>query len=320
MKSEMWKIVAVFFLLIFAVYFGIFWGSEIYSLKKFFNLSEIEKTIIYKIRIPRVICAFIVGAGLSISGIVLQSVLKNPLAESYTLGISGGASLGTAIALVIGNIYLIPFFAFIGSISTLFLILSISIIKRFSTSSIILAGISLNFIFSSLVLFLVSVLNYEKFHSTVLFLFGDLSSFSTKILIYSGILIFLSFIFLSLSGKVYDIISIDEEKAKTLGINVNFEKNLTYFISCLISSICVSLSGIIGFVGLIIPHIARSIFGSIHKKVIPISFIIGGSFLIICDTISRVIIRPVEIPIGVITGFFGGIFFLFLLFKTEKIW
>jgi iron complex transport system permease protein len=320
MKRELIKNLFLFFIFIFAVYSGIFFGSEIYPFKKILNLSEIEKAIIYKIRIPRVICAFIVGAGLSISGVVLQSVLKNPLAESYTLGISGGASLGIVIGLLRGNIYLIPFFAFIGSIFSLFLILSISIIKKLSTSSIILAGISLNFIFSSLVLFLISISNYEKFHSTVLFLFGDLSSFSTKILIYSGIVIFFAFIFLFLSGKVYDIISIDEEKAKTLGINVNFEKNLTYFISCLISSLCVSLSGIIGFVGLIIPHIVRGIFGSIHKKVIPVSFIMGGNFLILCDTISRVIIRPVEIPIGVITGFFGGIFFLILLFKTEKIW
>ena len=320
MKKELLRNFFILFIFLFAIYLGIFWGSEIYSFKKFLNLSEIEKTIIYKIRIPRVICAFVVGAGLSISGVVLQSVLKNPLAETYTLGISGGASLGIVIGLLSSKIYLIPLFAFIGSISSLFLILSISIIKRFSTSSTILAGISLNFIFSSLVLFLISVLNYEKFHSTVLFLYGDLSYFSTKILVFSGILIFLCFIFLYLSGRVYDIISIDEEKAKTLGINVIFEKNLTYFISCLISSLCVSLSGIIGFVGLMIPHITRSIFGSIHKKVIPGSFIIGGSFLILCDTISRVIIRPIEIPLGVITGFFGGIFFLFLLFKVEKIW
>ena len=185
MKKELLKNLCIFFIFIFTIYFGIFCGSEIYSFKKFLNLSEIEKAIIYKIRIPRVICAFIVGAGLSISGVILQSVLKNPLAESYTLGISGGASLGIVIAFLTGNIYLIPFFAFIFSISSLFLILSISIIKKFSTSSIILAGISLNFIFSSLVLFLISVSNYEKFHSTVLFLFGDLSSFSIKILISS---------------------------------------------------------------------------------------------------------------------------------------
>ncbi|MCX7917181.1 MAG: iron ABC transporter permease [bacterium] len=311
-------LIVIFFLL--AIYFGIFFGSKIYSPKEILNLSEIEKTIFLKIRIPRVICAFIVGAGLSISGCVLQSILKNPLAESYTLGISGGASLGIAIGVLIGNINSIPFFSFMGSILSFFLILTISFFKKFSTTSIILAGISLNFISSSLVLFLVSIVSYEKFPLRILFLFGDLSSFSSKILLYSSILIFLSFIFLVYSGRVYDILSIDEEKAKTLGINVNFEKYITYFIICLISSLCVSLSGIIGFVGLIIPHIARGLFGSIHKKIIPISFILGGSFLIFCDTISRVIIRPVEIPVGVITGFFGGIFFLTLLIKTEKIW
>jgi len=308
----------LFFLL--SIYFGVFFGSKIYTFKEIFNLSEIEKTILLKIRIPRVICAFIIGAGLSISGCVLQSVLKNPLAESYTLGISGGASLGIAIGAVIGKVYSIPLFAFAGSVISLFLILTISIIKKLSTSSIILAGISLNFISSSLVLFLISSTKYEKFYSTVLFLFGDLSSFSTKILFYSGILIFLSFIFLTFSGRVYDIISVDEDKAKTLGINVPLEKNITYFFACLISALCVSLSGIIGFVGLIIPHIVRTLFGTIHKKIIPASFITGGAFLIICDAISRVILRPVELPVGVITGFFGGIFFLSLLIKAEKIW
>lgn len=314
------KIIFIFLFFIFSIYFGVFFGSKIYTIKEIFNLSEIEKIILLKIRIPRVICAFIVGAGLSISGAVLQSVLKNPLAESYTLGISGGASLGITIGIMIGSLNSIPFFAFLGAILVLFLILTISIVKKLSTTSIILAGISLNFICSSLVLFLISISNYNRFYSTVLFLFGDLSSFSNRILIYSSILIFLSLIYFIFSGRVYDILSIDEEKAKTLGVKVNIEKNLTYLIACLISSLCVSLSGIIGFVGLIIPHIVRAITGSIHKKVIPFSFLIGGSFLVICDTISRTVISPVEIPVGVITGFFGGIFFLSLLLKAERIW
>ncbi|MCS7181100.1 MAG: iron ABC transporter permease, partial [bacterium] len=167
-------LIVIFFLL--AIYFGIFFGSKIYSPREILNLSEIEKTIFLKIRIPRVICAFIVGAGLSISGCVLQSILKNPLAESYTLGISGGASLGIAIGVLIGNINSIPFFSFMGSILSFFLILTISFFKKFSTTSIILAGISLNFISSSLVLFLVSIVSYEKFPLRILFLFGDLSS------------------------------------------------------------------------------------------------------------------------------------------------
>lgn len=313
----------IFFLILFflfSIYFGIFFGSKIYTFGEIFNLNDIEKTVLLKIRIPRVICAFVVGAGLSISGAVLQSILKNPLAESYTLGISGGASLGIIIGVILGKINSIPLFSFLGSIFPLILIILLSTIKNFSITSVILAGISLNFICSSLVLFLISITNYEKLHSTILFLFGDLSSFSEKILLYASSLIILSLIFLTVSGRVYDILSIDEEKAKTLGINVKLEKNLTYFTSCLISSLCVCLSGIISFVGLIIPHIVRGFFGSVHKKIIPISFILGGSFLIICDTISRIVIRPVEIPVGVITGFFGGIFFLSLLLKKEKIW
>ncbi|MCM8772447.1 MAG: iron ABC transporter permease [Candidatus Omnitrophica bacterium] len=313
----------IFFLILFflfSVYSGIFFGAKIYTPFEILNISETEKIILLKIRIPRVLCAFTVGAGLSISGVVLQSVLKNPLSESYTLGISGGASFGVAIGTIIGRSYSIPFFSFTGAIFSLFLILLITLIKKLSSSSVILAGISLNFIFSSLVLFLISSFRFEKFYSTVLFLLGDLSSFSEKMLFYSGILIFLIFVFFFLSSKIYDIISFDEDKAKTLGINVNFEKNLTYFLSCLISSLCVCLSGIIGFVGLIVPHIIRGLFGSSHRKVIPFSFLFGGSFLIFCDTISRLILRPIELPIGVITGFFGGIFFLSLLLKVEKIW
>lgn len=304
--------------LLFSFYFGIFYGSFNYSIFQLKNLSELERTIILKIRIPRVLCAFVVGAGLSISGNVLQSILQNPLAESFTLGISGGASLGIAIGVIFGKLHSIPFFAFLGGIISLFIILSLSVIKKFSSSLIILSGVSLNFIFSSLVLFLISVSKYEKFHSTILLLLGDLSSFSEKILLYGGIIIFLSFLFLLFSSRVYDILSIDEEKAISLGINVNLEKNIAYFLSCLISSICVSLSGIIGFVGLIIPHLSRFIFGSKSNISIFTSFFLGGSFLILCDTISRTVIRPVEIPVGVITGFFGGIFFLSLLIKSKR--
>ncbi|MCM8766705.1 MAG: iron ABC transporter permease [Candidatus Omnitrophica bacterium] len=314
------KYIFLFLFFLFSIYFGILFGPKIYRFKEIFNLSETEKTIFLKIRIPRVICAFVVGAGLSISGCVLQSILKNPLAESYTLGISGGASLGVTIGVIIGKVYSIPLFSFFGSMFSLFIILSLSIIKKLSVTSIILAGISINFICSSLVLFLVSISSHEKIYSTLFFLFGDLSSFSEKILFHSAILIFICFIYLTFSSRIYDILSTDEDKAKTLGVNINFEKNFAYFLTCLISSLCVSLSGIIGFVGLIIPHIIRGLFSSIHKKLIPISFIFGGSFLIICDTISRIIIRPIEIPVGVITGFFGGIFFLILILKSEKIW
>jgi len=120
--------------------------------------------------------------------------------------------------------------------------------------------------------------------------------------------------------KTLDILSIGEEKSITLGVEVEKEKRKILFIASLITALCVSLSGIIGFVGLIIPHIVRIIFGNLHKYLLPLSIFVGGTFLILSDTLSRVIIRPLEIPVGVITGFWGGLFFLFLLFKGEKIW
>ena len=162
----------------------------------------------------------------------------------------------------------------------------------------------------------------EKFQSTLLFLLGNLSLFPENLLKLSAFFIILSSLYLIFSARVFDILSIGEEKAATTGINVEKEKKISFFLCALITGFCVSLAGIIGFVGLIIPHISRFIFGSANRKVLPVSFLIGSGFLIIADAISRTIIKPLEIPVGVITGFSGGLFFLFLLIKSryQELW
>ncbi|HOL21784.1 MAG TPA: iron ABC transporter permease, partial [bacterium] len=267
------------------------------------------------IRAPRVLAAFIIGAGLSITGAVLQAILRNPLAESYTLGISGGASLGIAMGVIIGKTALIPSFAFIGALLSIFIVLLASIKKRFSNPTVILLGVALNFLFSSLVLFIMAVAKNEQFQSTMFRLIGDISYFPYQIL-YTGIIVItILSIFLILSGKVYDVISIGDEKAVSIGINIETEKKLALFICCIIVGLCVSLGGIIGFVGLVIPHITRFFFGPSHRRALTVNFITGGGFLILTDTLARTIIRPLEIPVGVITGFCGGLFFLAILLK-----
>ena len=309
------KYTGVFIFLVLSVIAGLSLGSEFYSIPRFFSLSPVDKNILFNIRIPRVIAAFIIGAGLSITGAVLQAILRNPLAESYTLGISGGASLGIAIGVILGKTSLLPYLAFLGALLSLSIVLLASIKKRLSNPTVILLGVALNFLFSSLVLFIIAVAKNEQFQSTMLRLIGDISYFSYGIL-YAGIItISILSLILILSGRVYDVISIGDEKAISIGLNVEREKRYALFICCIIAGICVSLGGIIGFVGLVIPHITRALFGPVHKRALTINFITGGSFLILADTLARTIIRPLELPVGVITSFFGGIFFLFILLR-----
>ncbi|MBN1445277.1 MAG: iron ABC transporter permease [Candidatus Omnitrophica bacterium] len=309
------KYAAVFLILGLAILAGICFGTEFFSIPRLFSLSEIDKTILFRLRIPRLMAGFIVGAGLSVTGAVLQAILKNPLAESYTLGISGGASLGICIGVLLGRVTVIPYFAFLGAVMSIMIVLLASIKRRFSNPTVILLGVALNFLFSSFVLFVMAVIRNEQFQSTMLWLIGDISYFPGRLLAAGMVSITAISLFLVFSGRVYDIMSLGDEKAVSMGLNMEREKKLALLLCCVIVGFCVSLAGIIGFVGLIIPHITRFFFGPSHKRSLPVNFIAGGSFLVIADTAARTLIRPVEMPVGVITGFFGGLFFLAILLK-----
>jgi len=316
------KYAAVFLILGLAILAGICLGTEFFSIPRLFSLSDIDKTILLRLRIPRVLAGFIVGAGLSVTGAVLQAILKNPLAESYTLGISGGASLGICIGVLLGRVTVIPYFAFLGAVASILIVLLASIKRRFSNPTVILLGVALNFLFSSFVLFVMAVVRSEQFQSTMLWLIGDISYFPGRLLAAGTLSITAVSLFLIFSGRIYDLMSLGDEKAVSMGLNMEKEKKLALLLCCVIVGFCVSLAGIIGFVGLIIPHITRFFFGPIHKRSLPVNFIIGGSFLVMADTAARTLIRPVEIPVGVITGFFGGLFFLAILLKGRyrEIW
>ncbi|HNS32704.1 MAG TPA: iron ABC transporter permease [bacterium] len=306
------------FIFIISILSGICLGTKNFGIPGFFSLSGIDRLILFEIRIPRVLAGFIVGAGLSVAGSVLQAILRNPLAESYTLGISGGASLGICMGVLLGKFEVIPYFAFMGSIASILVILAVSSKKRFSNTTLILLGVALNFLFSSLVLFIMAVVKNDKFQSTLLWLIGDISYFPAKILMPSIIIISLISAYISFSGRIYDILSMGDEKAVSMGIDTYREKRSAFLLCCIIVGFCVSLSGIIGFVGLIIPHVSRFFFGSTHRKNLPASFIAGGSFLVLADTLARTLIKPVEIPVGVITGFFGGLFFIAMLLRSKQ--
>ena len=277
------------------------------------------QTIIWQIRLPRIILGIFVGAGLASCGATFQGVLRNPLAESYTLGVSGGAALGATLGIVFGASGLYSaLFAFLGSLLSISLVYVIANKKHFSNTTLILGGVILSFLFSSLVLLILAVSRSEKVHSAILWLMGDLSSAPNSLVTLIPFIVLPAIIVLVIFGRDINILTLGEEKATHLGLNVGVIRKLIFAVASFITAVCVSCAGIIGFVGLIIPHFMRFIFGPSHRINIATSAIAGAGFLILSDTIARTIIRPIELPVGVITGIFGGIFFLFILLKSKR--
>jgi iron complex transport system permease protein len=274
--------------------------------------------IIWDIRLPRVLTAMLVGAGLSISGAAFQALLKNPLAEPYILGISSGGAFGAILSLVIGFGFIgTQSFAFLGALMTLMLVYFFG--RRFGQidpTTILLAGVMIGAFFSALILLMISFTD-QSLRLALYWLIGNLSFANYQsVLTIFPILIISAFVLVSFSQS-YNLISISEENAKQFGVNTNLVKNLTYFIASLLIGIIVSFVGIIGFVGLLIPHICRMIFGNDNKIVLPTSLLTGAIFLVWADLLSRILIPPAEIPIGAITAVLGAPMFIIIL-KQKK--
>lgn len=260
------------------------------------------------------------GAGLAVAGVIFQGILRNPLAEPYVLGVSSGASLGAVLALFFNlSMEFLPITAFLGAGLTMFLVYNLAKINgKVSTQGLLLSGVILGAIFSSLLLFFVSISPNEAMHGITWWLLGSLQVFDLKLLISVVILITSGICIAIYFGRDLNAISLGEEEAYHLGINVETVKKILFVVASLITGSIVCVCGIIGFVGLIIPHAVRLIVGSDHKLVLPASAISAGAFLILADTISRTIMPPVEIPIGVITALIGGPIFIILLRKKQK--
>jgi iron complex transport system permease protein len=278
--------------------------------------------ILRKIRIPRTIIAFLVGGSLGVCGVTLQSILRNPLAEPYTLGIAGGASFGIALSTIMGlqqvlGAFANPLLGFGGAMLSVTIVFALSKKRFFDPNSMILFGIVVSLVFSSFVFFIFSLLDPDKMQTTLMWLMGDLSNldiafipvYIPMFLIPTSILFFF--------GKELDILSLGREKAQYLGVNPpRFYKGL-FLIASLLAGLCVSASGIIGFVGLIVPHILRSLLGAGHTVLLIASYIGGAFFLILSDVFSRYLLYPVELPVGVVTGILGGFILLFLLVRRQ---
>ncbi|MBD3271293.1 MAG: iron chelate uptake ABC transporter family permease subunit [Elusimicrobia bacterium] len=284
------------------------------------DINETAQTIILSIRLPRVMLAFIVGAGLACVGSVYQSILSNPLADPYILGTSSGAALGASIAMIMGisNMLIVPTAAFTGSCIALILVYLLARTgNRLPMQTLLLAGVVVNAFLFALVMFILSYAGRDS-GLILMWLLGSLSATEPRVTAITFVFIFVSFILLLRYSWHINIISLGDDKAVQLGVNTEKLKKITLILTSLIVGASVSAAGLIGFVGLIIPHTMRFFTGPNQQKLLPASLLGGGILLVLCDTLARSLISPQELPVGVLTALCGAPFFLYIL-KTSRI-
>ena len=288
------------------------------------NVSYVEETIIIQIRMSRILASALVGASLASAGVVYQGIFKNPMADPYVLGVSAGAAVGASLAIVLGigfmlwGLSTVPIYAFIGSLITVFVVYNISRIgPRVPITTLLLSGMAVS-IFLSAIIAVFQVIAGEKLHIIVFWLMGGFSYVEWKDVWAVLPLVFPGAIATYLYARDLNILSIGEETAQQLGVDVERVKKMLLIFGSLMTAAAVSISGLVGFVGLIIPHITRILLGPDHRILLPASTIVGATFLVICDAVARVIASPIELPVGVITALSGGPFFIYLLRKKKE--
>jgi iron complex transport system permease protein len=288
------------------------------------NVSYVEETIIIQIRMPRILAAALVGAALAAAGVVYQGIFKNPMADPYVLGVSAGAAVGASLTIVLGigftllGMSTVPVSAFVGSLIAIFVVYNISRVgSRVPVTTLLLSGIAVS-IFLSAIVAVLQVIAGERLHIIVFWLMGGFSYVEWKDVWAVLPLICLGTVVIYFYTRDLNMLALGEETAQHLGVDVEKVKKLLLVFGSLITASAVSISGLIAFIGLMIPHITRIMIGPDHRILLPTSIIVGASFLVICDAVARVIVSPVELPVGVITALSGGPFFIYLLRKKKE--
>ncbi|MEW6334836.1 MAG: iron ABC transporter permease [Thermodesulfobacteriota bacterium] len=283
-------------------------------------LTGAERTILFSIRIPRIVLAGLVGAALACSGTVFQGLLRNPLADPYVLGVSGGAAVGAIVSIMTGLGALpfgVPGLAFAGGFLSMLLVWGLSgVTGERRMDRTLLAGIIVNAFFSALIMFLVSVTSGEQIRSVIFWLMGDLAMAGEGDIMLAALFLVAGFVVMFLHARDLNILLTGEETALQLGISVKRTRLLLLLSASLVTGAAVSVSGIIGFVGLIVPHAVRMLVGSDHRLLLPAAALFGGAFLMAADTIARVVMSPAELPVGVVTALCGAPYFAYLMKRT----
>lgn len=284
------------------------------------EVSDLARTILLQVRLPRLLLGFLVGCSLASVGVALQALLRNPLADPYVLGVSSGAALGAAVGVLIGagTTFLaetaLPACGFAGGLSALVIIYRMAkSYERLPIHSLLLAGVILNAIFSALIMFITSILEPNRSYGMMAWLMGTLTAPTygglVSLVIYLSIGLFLLFS----QMRVMNVLALGEEPARSLGVDTEQAKRVIFVLTALVTGAVVSVSGMIGFIGMVVPHAVRLVIGADHRLLLPASALVGGTFLMGADTVARTLISPTEIPVGIITALAGGPFFVYLL-------
>jgi iron complex transport system permease protein len=282
-----------------------------------------DVTIIRDLRLARVLLAALVGAGLGTAGAAFQALFRNPLADPFVIGASGGAALGATLAITLGLTWNmagfgpIPLAAFVGSLLAVLVVYVIANGNGGSVIGLLLAGAALSTVLTSVVSLLM-LISDENMHQIFSWLMGGFGGRSWVHLWSSGPYLFLGFILMWLLARPLDALACGDETALTIGLPLPYARGAVVAIATLVTAAAVSAAGIIGFVGLVAPHIARLFFGATHHRLIPTSALIGALLTLLADDLARTVLAPVELPVGIITSLVGGIFFLYLLKSRQR--
>jgi len=283
-------------------------------------IADYYQVTLWQLRIPRIVMSVLAGAALAICGGVFQSIFRNPVCDPYILGISSGASIGAAIAFILGwdaVVFGITLPALVTALLTLFLILGIARIKgKHNTDTLLLIGIALNFFISAMITLLI-VMNQKEMHKIYFWTMGSLTHVSWLEIAWLLPIMVLCISILFYYSKAMNIMQVGTETAQTLGIDTQKTTYIVLITSSVLISVVVSFCGSIGFIGLIMPHVARLLFGSNNRRLFTYSLFFGAFFLLIADTLARTIAAPAELPVGSITALAGAPYFIYLILRKQ---
>lgn len=322
-----WKMILMVLSFVVVLVVSLCVGEIDNMLSKFFSvggetLTETDILILREIRIPRVMMAVGVGALLSMSGLVMQSVFRNPLVEPYTMGLSGGAVLGVAIAFMlgissaVGNIG-VTLMAMLGAFLTMGIILLLRRVLHYDVNKMLLSGVMISFATSSVTVLLMSLTTRENMSQIVMWNMGSLD-ITTKEMSYIVVIIsVVMIVVLSFLGNEMNVLMVGESMARHVGVRIDIVVPLLFVLATVMAAVSVSFVGVVAFVGMIVPHVVRHIFGYDHRVITAVTAIIGAIFMLMCDIVARVVIYPQEIPTGVMCGIVGGVMFIYLTAKSK---
>ena len=305
-------------------------GSTHVSLRRALDPSipfadNVDAQIFFVARLPRTLAGALVGGSLAAAGVVFQGLLRNPLATPFTLGVSAGAALGAMLAITFNwtlaglGLPAVPVASFIGSLGAVAIVYSLARARHsgISTNTLLLAGVTMNAFFSALILFVQYFANFAETFRTLRWLMGDLDVSAYQPIVTALPLLAVSFAIFAWLARPLNLLSLGPDAAESRGLDVTRAQRVAFVSASLATGAAVSIGGPVGFIGIIVPHLVRLMVGADHRVVLPASALFGAAFLVACDVVSRTVLAPLELPVGIITALIGGPFFLWLLVRRR---